>query len=292
VNFASAVGGKLHASRSWLPSIASRAELFAIVGCVSAVNAFAGKIATAIYSQSLITAILDLGGVSAIVWFAIGTLFAISAEASGSSDAPGKPAMQPADKAVACLTMFLSFAPLNFAAAIGLLLCGTYLAVASARGSADRRIAIVMIALTGPVIWGRFLLALMGPFLLNLDAGMAGLLAGVPVEGNVVSLRGESDVLYVALGCSSVHNMSLAILLFVTLTQFLRLRYTPLLLMTGAGAALAMATVNVLRLATLARFPQYFELVHTGWGGTVFGTISFVAAGAVIAWGIHAEMAH
>lgn len=248
-------------------------------------NGFAGKIATALYSQSWVTAILDLGGVSAIVWFAIATLFAISSEATV------EPAMRHADKAVASLALFLSFAPLNFAAAIGLLLCGTYLAATSAPGSADRRIAIVMLALTGPLIWGRFLLALMGPFLLDFDAGMAGLLAGVPVQGNVVNLRGESGVLYVALGCSSVHNMSLAVLLFVALTQALRLRYTPLLLLTGAGAALAMAMVNVLRLATMARFPQYFDLVHTGWGGTVFGTVSFVAAGAVIAWGIHAEMA-
>lgn len=70
-------------------------------------NGFAGKIATTLYSQPLVTAILDLGGVSAIVWFAIGTLFAISSEATV------KPAMRPADKAVAGLTLFLSFVPLN-----------------------------------------------------------------------------------------------------------------------------------------------------------------------------------
>lgn len=266
---------------SWVDS---RAWLFAIIGCVATVNGFAGKIAVAIHSQSLAVTVFDLGGVSAITWFAIGSLFTIASEGTARSG------MKPHDKAVASLTLALSFLPLNFAAAIGLLLCGAYLAATSAKGSSDQRIAILMIALTGPLIWGRFLLALMGPFLLGLDARLAGILAGAPVQGNVVGLRGGGS-LYVALGCSSVHNMSLAVLLFVTLTQTLRLRYTPLLVLTGVGAALAMAIVNVLRLATMARFPQYFDLLHTGWGGTLCGAISFLAAGAVIAWGIHAELA-
>ena len=280
----SAVGAGRSASGLAGPWIESRASLFAIIGCVAAVNGFAGKIAVAFYNQSFVVTVFDLGGVSAIVWFAIGSLFTIASEGGA------RPGMQPHDKAVASLTLALSFIPLNFASAIGLLLCGAYLAATSAKDSSDQRIAIIMIALTGPLIWGRFLLALIGPFLLGLDARLAGLLAGVPVQGNVVGLRGGGS-LYVALGCSSVHNMSLAVLLFVTLTQILRLRYTPILVLTGVGAALAMAIVNVLRLATLARFPQYFELMHTGWGGTLCGAISFVAAGAVIAGGVRAELA-
>lgn len=260
--------------------------MFAVAGCVAAVNGFSGKIATAVYSQPIATAILDLGGVSAIVWFAIGAMVTIS-----SSSATGPSASSRADKAVLGLVLLLSFIPLNFAAAIGLLLCGTYLAVTSTADGVDRRIAFIMVALTGPLIWGRFLLALMGPSLLRVDATLAGLLAGAPVQGNVVSLPGEYGDLYVALGCSSVHNMSLAVLLFVAVTKVLRLRYTPLLLLTCLGAMLAMAATNVLRLATLARIPQYFDLIHTGWGGSLFGAISFIAAGAVIVWGIRAELA-
>ncbi len=284
MSLASAVGADRSATGLAGPWIDSRASLFAIVGCVAAVNGFAGRIAVAVYNQSFVVTVFDLGGVSAIVWFAIGSLFTIASQGTSS------PRRQPHDKSVAGLTLALSFLPLNFAAAIGLLLCGAYLVATSAKDSPDQRIAIVMIALTGPLIWGRFLLAFMGPFLLGLDARLAGILAGVPVHGNVVGLRGGGS-LYVALGCSSVHNMSLAVLLFVTLTQTLRLRYTPLLVLTGVGAALAMAIVNVLRLAMMARFPQYFDLMHTGWGGTLCGALSFVAAGAVIAGGVHAELA-
>ncbi len=226
---------------------------------------------------------MDLGGVSAIAWFAIGSLFAMSSEPMPKVAATSR------DRRVAGFVLFLSFLPVNFSGALGLLLCGFYLAASSSRDAVERRLAIVMIALTGPLIWGRFMLALMGPFLLGLDARMAGLLAGAPVQGNVVAMR-DGGSLYVALGCSSVHNMSLAVLLFVTLTQQLRLRYTPLLVATGIGAALSMAAVNVLRLATLARFPQHFDLVHTGWGGTMFGLFSFVAAAAMIMGGIRAQL--
>ena len=285
MNFTPAVGAGQDALRMGRSADGSRAQLFAIVGCVAAVNGFSGKIATAVYSQPIASAILDLGGVSAIVWFAIGTLITIASSSTNTS------ALSSADRAVLGLTLLLSFVPLNFAAAVGLLFCGAYLAVVSIRESAERRIALIMIALTGPLIWGRFLLALIGPFLLRADAQLAGLLAGASVQGNVVSLPGEHGNLYVALGCSSVHNMSLAVLLFVAVTQVLALRNTPLLLLTCAGAMLAMAAVNVLRLATLARIPEYFDLIHTGWGGSLFGAVSFMAAGAVIVLGIRAELA-
>ncbi len=277
-----AIGPARLAHRS-LPSTVARSDLFAVVTAVAAVNGFAGKIATSLYGQPLLMAILDLGGVSAIVWFAIGSLFTIAHEGQT------QPSLQRWDKLVVALVMVLSFVPLNFAAAIGLLLNGVYLALTSPGTSVERRMAIITIGLTGPLIWGRFLLTLMGPFLLGLDAKMAGLLANAPVHGNVVGLYGGGN-LYVALGCSSVHNMSLAVLLFVTLTQLLRLRYTPLMVMTGVAAAFAMAVVNVLRLASLVRFPQYFDLLHTGWGGSLFGVLSFVMAGAIIAGGIRVEL--
>lgn len=287
MSLASALGAERSASWTSPAAHASRTRLFAVVGCVAAVNGFAGRIASSVHEQPLISALLDLGGVSAIVWFAIAALFALATEAPADRAAR----ISRADAMVAGLTLALAFLPLNFAGALGLLLCGGYLALASPGGGTDRRIALIMLALTGPLIWGRFLLALVGPLLLQMDAGLAALLAGVPAEGNVVSLRGESGVLYVALGCSSVHNMSLAVLLFVAVTQLLRLDYTLPLLLTGVAAALAMAVVNVLRLATMARFPDYFDLIHTGWGGSAFGAASFVAAGAVIAWGVHAQLA-
>ena len=272
------------AFRFGLVMVGTRAASFALIGSVAAVNGLAGKIATAASTTPLLSAILNLGGVSAIVWFALGTMFIIAHEQPTSLE------WQRYDKPAIILILLLSFMPLNFAGAIALLGCGAYLAATSAGGSGERRMALIMIALTGPLIWGRFLLALSGPLLLELDARMAAHLAGVHVEGNVVTLSDGSGSLYVALGCSSVHNMSLAILLFVALVQMMALKCTPALILTAAWATLAMAVVHVMRLAAMARFPQYFDLIHTGWGGTAFGAASFVAAGAIIVRGVRAEL--
>jgi len=61
------------------------------------------------------------------------------------------------------------------------------------------------------------------------------------------------------------------------------------MIMTGLGAAFSMAVVNILRLASLARFPGNFDLLHTGWGGSLFGALSLIVAGAIIAGGILVE---
>ncbi|MBW8911093.1 MAG: hypothetical protein JF564_04215, partial [Sphingomonas sp.] len=52
----------------WLPFLDDRAEAFATIGAIAAVNALAGKLATALHGQSLASALLSLGGVSAIIW--------------------------------------------------------------------------------------------------------------------------------------------------------------------------------------------------------------------------------
>lgn len=265
------------------PAIArDRVESFGFAGIVVVINGFAGSLVKAFYGDDLGGALLDLGGVSAIVWFALLGLYAIAGEKTGREP------LRRFDRAVLACMFALAFFPLNAGGALGTLIGATYLWLTSPASSRGRRIAIVMFALTGPLVWGRLLLAFFGPLLLSVDAHLAGFLAGVPVHENVVEFHHGAGRLYVALGCSSLHNMSLAVLLFVVMTQLLRLRFTLPLLLVGAAAAASMAVVNILRLAAMARFPEYFDYIHLGDGGAFFGLASFVAAGAVIGFGIAA----
>jgi len=270
----------------WLPSLNARAEAFAIIGSIAAVNALAGKLATALHGQSLASALLSLGGVSAIIWFALIVMLVIA----GKTDKVE--ALAPLDRPVLASMAILAAIPFNFGGAIAVLLGGAYLLATSASASATRRVAVVMVALTGPLIWGRLLLAFFGPMLLGWDAHLAAAIAGSSVQGNVVDLFGGAGRLYVALGCSSLHNMSLSILLFVVVTQMLQLRLSPALLSVCVASAAAMAIVNILRLATIARFPSHFEYFHVGQGGALFGLASFAAAIAVTGVGVVAVTRH
>ncbi|WP_340313063.1 hypothetical protein [Rhizorhabdus argentea] len=264
----------------WLPFLNGRAESFAIVGAIAAVNALAGKLATAWHGQDIASALLSLGGVSAIIWFALIVMLVI----------PGKidkgEALTPLDHPVLASMVILAAVPFNFGGAIAVALGGAYLLATSTSASAARHVAIIMLALTGPLIWGRLLLAFFGPMLLGLDAYLAAAIAGSSVQGNVVDLFGGAGRLYVALGCSSLHNMSLSILLFAVVTQMLQLRLTPALLSVCAASAASMAMVNILRLATIARFPSHFEYFHVGQGAALFGLASFAAAITVTGVGV------
>lgn len=264
----------------WLPFLGNRAEAFAIIGAIAAVNALAGKLATALHGQSLAGALLSLGGVSAIIWFALIVMLLIA----GKDD--NVEALMPLDRPALALMALLAALPFNFGAAIAVMLGGGYLLVTSTSTSSARRIGIIMLALTGPLIWGRLLLAFFGPLLLGLDAYLAAAIAGSSVQGNVVDLFGGAGRLYVALGCSSLHNMSLSILLFAVVTQMLQLRLTPRLISVCVASAAAMAIVNILRLATIARFPSHFEYFHVGQGGALFGLASFAAAIVVTGVGV------
>lgn len=257
-----------------------RAEGFAVIGTVALFNALAGKLASALHGEGLAGALLSLGGVSAIIWFALIVMLVIARKADDDRS------LTPLDRAVLVIMTILAAFPFNFAGAIAVLAGGLYLFATSTPRSAARGIAVILVALTGPLIWGRFLLTFFGTKLLGWDAYLAAAMAGSTVDGNVVDLVGGHGRLYVALGCSSLHNMSLSVLLFIVIVQFLRLKITPGLLAVCAASAAAMAVVNIMRLATIARFPDHFEYFHVGQGAALFGMASFAAAAAVTGAGI------
>ncbi|WP_157218520.1 hypothetical protein [Flavisphingomonas formosensis] len=270
----------LRQHRSAVPARIGRDQLIGCCGVVVAVNGFAGSLVKAVHKQPLDMALLDLGGISAIAWFAICALLLIGAERGEREP------VQHGDIAIAAVMLLLALVPFNQAGSAGLLLGGLHLYRTAQRGSRSRRIAVVMLGLTGPLIWGRLLLAFFGPRILGVDAHIAAFFAGLPVRGNVVWFADGRGMLYVALGCSSIHNISLAILLFVTLMQLLGLRLTLARLGVGIVAAGAMALVNVVRLATLARFPAQFDYIHTGPGAQFFGIAGFLITGVVMVVGL------
>src|SRR5262249_21356026 len=159
----------------------------------------------------------------------------------GSEEKPRR-----SDWIVAITTICFCAVPWNIISALVLFPLGVYAVLSAEKGSRTRRIGVILLALTGPLVWGRILLAWFAPLFLGMDARLSALLAGTPVWGNVVQFVGVPERLYVAPGCSSLHNMSLAILLWATLLQLLRLEFTFRLLLVAASGAIAMAFVNIL----------------------------------------------
>ena len=202
----------------------------------------------------------------------------------GLADPPGEWTRR--DAVVLSAVVILSFLPISFAANAGLLGCGIYLFATSRQGEPAWRVSLVLLALTSPLIWGRVLLHIFAVPILALDAQLVAAITASPVDGNLV--RGASDAPRMLIGgpCSSVHNMSLAILLWTTAAVLLNIRIDRRYVAAGLAMVVFMFVLNVARLATIAVFPDQYELLHVGAGAAAFSWAGLIGAGFIAFRGV------
>jgi len=184
-----------------------------------------------------------------------------------------------------------AFLPIRLASAMGVFLAGVYLSmtgVSSGRSGMSRssRLGMMFLALSGTLLWGKMLIRLVPMTILRIDAKLAGTIAGVAVNGNLMSNHGAAGGVVIYPGCSSVHNMSLAVILWAALLCNFAIRPNRKLVAFGALAVFSMGLINVIRLSSLVYFPGYFDFLHEGFGGFLFGLASLIVSGTIISYGI------
>ena len=258
----------------------SRGGAFAAAGVLAALNAHVDHILMDLTWQSPVDALLNLGGVSAVMWAAMLVAWKIG----GESD---RPLRGPLDKAVLAIVILLSFVPISYAAQAGLLLCACYLLVTARRqDDPERRSAIVLLSLTGPLIWGRLLLRVFERPILALDAYLTGAAIGSKVDGNIVRFADGSGVMVIGDPCSSVHNISIAIVLWTTAAMLFKIRIDRQYMMVGIAMAASMFALNVVRLSMIGLFPAHFEFLHVGEGATLFAWSGLIVASLIAGFGV------
>lgn len=267
---------------------APRVVWMTLAAIVATVNLHAPSIIGSVQSMGWVVALSNLLGLNAIVLFAIYGLWTIGQEESAMGTAGP---LSRADVAVLGIAMLLSLIPWHIAALGALLMLGGWGWITGAPGSADRRAALVMLAIASTVAIGRLVLHSVGDTVVGLDAHFVGWLAGMSVRGNVVDFVGPgSRSFIIGLPCSSVHNMSQAVLLWATVTQLLRLRIDAALAGFALLAMLGLFLVNAVRLVAIAWYPAHFDSIHNGLIGDVFGLISLIVAALIVAAGaLHAH---
>lgn len=216
------------------------------------------------------------------MWFALFAALRIAIE-------PGAAEWRRGDSLVLAGAALCAAFPAAWSAAAGLVALGVYLA-ATARDRRSSRIALVLLALSGPLLWGRMVLSAFSPVLLAIDGHLVGLLAGTGAQGNLVGFVGGGHFV-IGGPCSSVHNMSLALLLWTCVVALLNLQIDRRLLLAGGAAIVAMFVLNVVRLVAIAVFPAHFELLHVGAGAVAFGWIGLLVAGLIIGIGAYDALA-
>lgn len=259
------------------PLFDNRDELLAFAGGFAAASAMAAQAVRYALRHGHGTGFDNFAGISAICWLALLIVLEIVRE-----PAPA-PRWRRADRPIAMAAIALALLPSGPVAAIALAGIALWLALTSAAGTRGRRAGLVLFALTGTLVWGRLVLALEPQALLAGDAWLAGRIAHVPVRGNLI-LAGEGVIIEPA--CSSLHNISLALVLWTALVARFVQRITPLLVISLGAAVLATAALNLVRIAALARYPAWFDWLHDGTGAVLFGLASLAVSGLLIGCGV------
>lgn len=272
------MAGRLHATAFAI----DRGRLAAFAGILAGLNAVSARVIETFVQHGAVYAFGSMGGISAGVWFALAGCYLIAQESREAETASGL------DKGVAAGMAVAAALPVPVIASLAVLGGGLYFALASAAHTRTRRIGIVLLAVSGALIGGKLLLALFAPYLLPLDGAFVAALAHTHASGNVVAFKGGA-MFVIGSGCSSIHNLTFALLLWGTLTQLLGLPITWRLVLVGVLAMAGTAAVNVVRLVAIALYPQDFDYLHTGGGALIFGWAALLVAATIVWSGAYVE---
>jgi hypothetical protein len=282
VRFAAVSSAERSAPRSAAGTTIDRTSWLALATIVAGVNALATTLLDS-FARGWVYTLLDLGGVNPALWFALFAIARIAAEPNSAVDPA--PAMTLLDWAVFASVLAAAFMPVPLVGAAGVLAAALWLLLRGRAGSRARRVGVVTLALTSTLIWGRAVLVLVGEPLLSLDAAFVAWLAGTHSQGNLVYFAGEAQPFVIGFACSSMHNMTLAVLFWASLTQLLQIpidRRAVSLCLAAMGVNLL---VNGLRLAMIAHNQHAYDYWHSGPGGSLFAWAGLAAVAVVVGIG-------
>ena len=263
--------------RQWF----SRGELFAALLIIPCVNGFAVRVIEA--SRDLGWYALIAGfNVSVIVWLAaLGSLRLVLRTGGGQITA--------IDLAAAAVVLILTVVPVPRLSWVALTLSSIYISRASLRGSAAQRAAIICLALTAPMLWGPVLMnAYFEPFQW-LDAWLISGVTRTERLGNLVQLANGPGYLLIAQGCSSFHNISLAILASVTTNQMVGGTRSVARLGWCLLACASVLAVNVVRISLIGLHPNYYDMLHGPLGSTAANWLSLGLIGLICYLGVRRD---
>lgn len=250
-----------------------RDELFCVLYVVGCANGLLGRFIQAIHADSALASALSID-INAIVFFAC--FAGLSMMFSSVGQASGEQQIQKLDVAVAAIffvLVALPIYPLSWVAVTGLSL---YI-VLRARENPDRvRGAIILFALAVPMFWSRLLFQMFAKTILDIDALLVATMLDSSRAGNMVRFVDGSGYMIVLAPCSSLANMSLAFLCWISISQWVRHKWSKIDLLWSGLACLSVVAVNVTRISLMGLGQSYYSAIHNQWGDLVTNTIMLI----------------
>src|ERR1700678_4410254 len=144
-------------------SLMPRSEYFAALCILGIVNGIGWRAIQSVASQGLAEAVFSTFDVSAVVWIACAIATGFLLEDRGDS-------VTKIDMAVGGAFLVLVALPIGSASWFALTALGLYLVLIAGAATARWRGAIILIAITIPMLWSKVLFRFFSEFILQIDA--------------------------------------------------------------------------------------------------------------------------
>ncbi|WP_415725348.1 hypothetical protein [Pseudaminobacter sp. NGMCC 1.201702] len=248
----------------------SRNQFFAALVVVGFANGIGEKLASQLEGQGLVLAVFDTFGISVIVWSAavIAIVMLLRAEPQP---------IGAVDFAVAALTSVAFLVPVPSLSWLAISGLAVYLSISRQSSRAFARAGAVLLAMTIPMFWARLLLAATSNIVLEVDAALVSQIVGTDSAANTVPLADGSGLLFFEPACSSLSNVSIAILCAVLFVKVYDLSWSAGTIFIGVLACAAAIVINVVRMGLIGLYPDYYWLIHGPIGASFAGWLSLAA---------------
>jgi hypothetical protein len=249
-----------------------RGEFFAGLFLLGFSNGIFERIMQAIAQGTIASAILDTFGISILVWVAC--FIAVSLLLRQRPEPVTRN-----DLILGLGIIAAALAPSANVSWIALTGLGLYGLRCFEVGAPARRAAFVILAVTVPMFWSRLVFAMLSDLILQADAILVSLMVGTERVGNTIGFADNSGYLYILPPCSSLANVSLAVLGWALFTQALARRPSLKDVWWCLAACSAVILINVTRIALMGLHSEQFELLHGAVGASV---ASFLGLAAIV----------
>jgi exosortase/archaeosortase family protein len=179
-----------------------------------------------------------------------------------------KEAVRTLDLAFAAIFLLFIILPVGVLSWVGVTGLSLYILLTQPSPSI-RRGAIILLAVTVPILWSRLLFQFFANIILGIDAALVASVLGTDRVGNVVRFFDSSGYMVVQPGCSSLANMSLAFLCWVTVTQWVNHRWSPTDIIWCLLTCVSVIAVNVVRISLMGLSQDHYQTLHTEFGATI-----------------------
>jgi hypothetical protein len=175
----------------------------------------------------------------------------------------------------------------NWVAVTGL---SFYILLCANDGSVRRRGAVIMLAVTVPMLWSKLLFSFLAKFFLEIDASLVGWLLGTARTGNIIQFADGSGNMVILPACSSLANVSLAFLCWVAVAEWVGHQRSRQDIFWCLLACAAVVAINVGRISLMGLSHWHYLTFHYGWGATAANAIILTLTVGITLFGVRREV--